>query len=114
MITLQEVQNSLYKQLLNSEWFNDVDQKCPIDILHATIGLNEEAGEVAGLAKKQYCRNREIDDDRWVGELGDVLWYLVAVATLKGISLEQVWEHNCEKLEERRKAGMKGDTVWRG
>ena len=65
----------------------------------------EEAGEVSGLVKRT-LRNFEKDKsaqniDRWVEELGDVLWYVTAVASIMEIPLEYIWEQNCKKLEAR-------------
>lgn len=69
------------------------------------LGLNEEAGEVAGLRKRQLRQNhRDVDIDypkEYIEELGDVLWYLTACCALCGTSLEEIWEYNQKKLEER-------------
>ena len=68
-------------------------------------GLTEEAGEVAGLFKREM---RDLPKDRlrctrehYVEELGDVLWYLIGVAHTHGITLQEIWEYNTKKLEER-------------
>ena len=111
-MTLQDLTENIKKQLDDSAWFEDIG--CPIDVVHASLGLNEEAGEVAGLAKKEVLRGVPKSDEKWLSELGDVLWYLVATIVEKGFTLDQVWEYNCEKLAERRATGMKGDTVWKG
>ena len=111
-MTLKEVTDSIKQQLIESDWFTVLG--CPLDVVHASLGLNEEAGEVAGLAKKEVMRGVEKPRERWVSELGDVLWYLTATAVEKGITLDEVWEYNCKKLAERRQSGMKGDTVWKG
>ena len=111
-MTLQDLTENIKKQLDDSAWFGDIG--CPIDVIHASLGLNEEAGEVAGLAKKEVLRGVPKSDEKWLSELGDVLWYLVATIVEKGFTLDQVWEYNCEKLAERRATGMKGDTVWKG
>lgn len=111
-MTLQQLTDNIKCQLENSGWFSQIG--CPIDIVHAALGLNEEAGEVAGLAKKEVLRNNRKDDERWLSELGDVLWYLVATIVEKGFTLDEVWEYNCKKLQERRDTGMKGDTRWIG
>lgn len=111
--SLVDVESSIYEQLQNSQWFESkID--CPFNCIHAAIGLNEEAGEVAGLAKKEFIRKVPKERERWVSELGDVLWYLTAVAITKGISLDEVFDYNCQKLQARRESGKKGDTEWVG
>lgn len=112
--TLSEIQESIKNQLRNSSWFHFPDEGCAKDLTHAVIGLNEEAGEVAGLLKKQVFRDKERTNEQWADELGDVLWYLTAVCVCKGIHLEDVWQHNVEKLQARRKAGIKGNESWEG
>lgn len=115
-ITLMDVQESIAKQLENSEWFkfDGTNTRHDIDLAHAVVGLNEEAGEVGGLLKKQVFRGKHKTQDQWTSELGDVLWYLVATATLMGINMEDIWRYNCGKLEERRRAGVKGKDTWEG
>ena len=68
-------------------------------------GLTEEAGEVAGLFKREL---RDLPKDRercthehYIEELGDVLWYLTGVAYTQGITLQELWDYNMKKLEER-------------
>lgn len=72
-----------------------------------TLGLCEEAGEVAALRKRELRHNFRDTKilgnirEEYVEELGDVLWYLCAVCSCMGISLDEVWEYNVEKLSER-------------
>ena len=68
-------------------------------------GLAEEAGEVAGLFKRE-LRNLPKDQlrctrEHYVEELGDVLWYLTGVAITHGITLQELWDYNIQKLEAR-------------
>lgn len=70
-------------------------------LCHAVCGLTEEAGEVAGLLKREVFRENEVPRKRWVEELGDVLWYLIAVAKEKGLSLDEIFEYNQTKCYER-------------
>ena len=65
------------------------------------IGLTEESGEVAGLLKRQNFKHKNIPMDRWQDELGDVFWYLLAICNTLSISIEDVWNYNLKKLEER-------------
>lgn len=67
----------------------------------AVMGLNEEAGEVAGLACRECWKKIPMPRYKWLEELGDVLWYLTAAAIAKGCTLEELWNYNVEKLEGR-------------
>ena len=70
-------------------------------LCHAVCGLTEEAGEVAGLLKREVFRENEIPKERWIEELGDVLWYLIAVAKEKGLTLDEIFMYNQIKCTER-------------
>ena len=77
-------------------------------ILYPTLGLAGEAGEVAEKVKKIIRDNKSIIDERQdvAKELGDVLWYIAAVARDIGYSLEVIAEMNIEKLESRKERGV--------
>ncbi len=86
-------------------------------IVYPTLGLTNEAGEVAGKIKKIF-RDKDgkiTEEDRQAlkQELGDVLWYLAQICTELGLTLEEVAEANLVKLFsrlERNKIGGEGDT----
>lgn len=83
-------------------------------IVYPTLGLANEAGEVAGKVKKIF-RDREgrisdADREALKGELGDVLWYLAQIATELDLSLEEIASANLSKLFDRLERGkIKGD-----
>jgi len=83
-------------------------------VIYPTLGLTNEAGEVAGKIKKVF-RDKDgvISDetrDALKAELGDVLWYLAQVATELNLSLDEVAEHNIAKLLDRQARGkIRGD-----
>jgi len=83
-------------------------------VIYPTLGLTNEAGEVAGKIKKIF-RDRagvigESERAALQSELGDVLWYLAQVCTELDISLEQVAEANLAKLLDRQARGkIQGD-----
>jgi NTP pyrophosphatase (non-canonical NTP hydrolase) len=86
-------------------------------VVYPTLGLTNEAGEVAGKIKKIFRDKSGVitaaDRDALKGELGDVLWYLAQVCTELEISLDEVAEHNLEKLFsrlERGRIGGEGDN----
>lgn len=70
-------------------------------LAHAVCGLTEEAGEVAGLLKREVYRGQQMVNNEWIEELGDVMWYLLAVAHCKQLSLEDIWAYNQRKLVKR-------------
>lgn len=71
-----------------------------------TLGLVGEAGEVAEKLKKSFRDNAVLDKDDMMKELGDVLFYVAALANLYGGTLQEVAELNVSKLESRQKRGV--------
>lgn len=70
------------------------------------LGLCGEAGEVAELIKKWVGHGHPLEKDKIKEELGDVLWYLAALATHMGFSLEVVARENIDKLKARYPDGF--------
>jgi NTP pyrophosphatase (non-canonical NTP hydrolase) len=86
-------------------------------VIYPVLGLTNEAGEVAGKIKKIFRDKNgligETEREALKSELGDVLWYLAQVCTELELSLDEVAEHNIEKLYsrlERGKIGGDGDN----
>jgi NTP pyrophosphatase (non-canonical NTP hydrolase) len=86
-------------------------------VVYPTLGLANESGEVAGKIKKIFRDKSGLigpaEREALKGELGDVLWYLAQVCTELELSLDEVAEHNLEKLssrQERGKIGGEGDN----
>ena len=83
----------------------------PMDhpIVYPTLGLVNEAGELAGKVKKIFRDRGGVvtDEDRRALslELGDVLWYLAELCTHLDVRLEDVAEANLEKLRSRSERG---------
>jgi NTP pyrophosphatase (non-canonical NTP hydrolase) len=81
-----------------------------LKILYPVIGLSGEVGEVSEKVKKVFRdKNGEISQyDRYeiTKELGDVLWYLAAISSDLGISLEEAAEKNIEKLFSRKERNV--------
>ena len=79
-------------------------------IVYPTLGLVNEAGELAGKVKKIF-RDKggviaQADREALKYELGDVLWYLAQIATELDLTLEEVAASNLEKLFSRLERGM--------
>ena len=79
-------------------------------LVDAAAGLAEEAGEVLGLVRKHLYMNHDLDRERLVQELGDVLWCLSGVALAAGIGLDEVAERNIAKLRARYPDGYSDDA----
>jgi NTP pyrophosphatase (non-canonical NTP hydrolase) len=86
-------------------------------VIYPTLGLVNEAGEVAGKIKKVFRdKGGEINEETreaLKAELGDVLWYITQVATELDLSLDEIAEYNIAKLYdrlERDKIGGDGDN----
>jgi NTP pyrophosphatase (non-canonical NTP hydrolase) len=90
------------------------DVACHHPIAYPTLGLVNEAGEFAGKIKKIFRDKNGVispqDRQALKGELGDVLWYLTQLCTELDLTLEEVAEHNIEKLFSRLERGtISGD-----
>lgn len=70
-------------------------------ITYPCLGLAGEVGEVCEKVKKHIRDGRVLDKEDLTKELGDVLWYLSALAGDLGIDLEDVAKTNYEKLKSR-------------
>ena len=86
------------------------------NLIYPVLGLAGEAGEVVEKVKKLIRdKNRKIDEaflEAIKKELGDVLWYIAAICTELGISMDEVARLNIEKLYsrmERNKLHGEGD-----
>ena len=75
---------------------------------HALFGLASEVGEVLGLYQKVYQGHR-FDVDKVIDEGGDALWMLAELFTALGISLDDVAQHNVDKLKARYPDGFSSE-----
>lgn len=72
---------------------------------YTVLGLCGEAGELANKLKKHIRSGTTVDPDVLADELGDVLWYVAAIARELGIPLDAVAQINLKKLNERKEKG---------
>lgn len=74
-------------------------------LVHCALGIVGEAGEVAELVKKQFAYNKDFAFSDMDEELGDVLFYLVAMAQHCGTNLDKIMQKNVAKLQQRYPQG---------
>jgi len=90
------------------------DLRAMCRLLYSTLGLCNEAGEVAGKVKK-LLRDKagKLDDEATVAiadEVGDTLWYAADLASNLRVSLAEIAHHNIAKLRDRKQRdALKGD-----
>ena len=98
MITARDMKDmiDMYSQFVEDKMITKGRER----LIENALGLTGEAGEVSEKIKKLFRDNR-IDDDAVLKELGDVLFYTVALSNIFGGSLVKIIELNMEKLNAR-------------
>tara|TARA_Y100000816_G_C25814119_1_gene426116 strand:+ start:273 stop:587 length:315 start_codon:yes stop_codon:yes gene_type:complete len=90
-----------------NEYGNEVEQliltKGNERLVENTLGLVGEAGEVAEKVKKVIRDKGNLNQAELVKELGDVLFYVAALANHIDSDLETVAVNNLAKLHDRKK-----------
>ena len=78
-------------------------------LVENTLGLVGESGEVAEKIKKLFRDKSKFSDEDVLKELGDVLFYVVALSNIFGGNLKKTMEMNMTKLDDREQRGkLKG------
>jgi len=79
------------------------------NIIYPTLGLCGEAGEIAEKIKKMIRDSGGVLSDELrralKKELGDVLWYLAALAEELNLDLADIAQTNIDKLYDRKRRG---------
>ena len=70
------------------------------------LGVAGEAGEVADYIKKVVGHGHPMDREKLTKELGDVLWYIAALAAEINVTLDEVAQMNVDKLRARYPDGF--------
>lgn len=81
-----------------------------LTLMYRTLGLVGEAGEVAEKVKK-ILRDKggevsQADKQEIIKEMGDVLWYLQALADYLDVPLSEVAQVNLAKIQSRKSRGV--------
>jgi NTP pyrophosphatase (non-canonical NTP hydrolase) len=104
--------NALDRYQINASSFAQYPEH--IGLLYTILGLAGEVGEVANKVKKIYRDSAgfltDLTREDLISELGDVFWYLSAVATEIDIPLSMIAEANILKLTQRQNRGTVGGS----
>jgi NTP pyrophosphatase (non-canonical NTP hydrolase) len=107
---------------MNADTYQDLAARTLIDrpgfeltdnevmLIWNATGLAGEAGEVNDLIKKGIFHQHGLDRDKLIKELGDVLWYVAALATRLDASLGDIMQANVDKLKARYPAGYSSEA----
>ncbi len=89
-----------------------LDPARPFDdrLTNSALGLAGEAGETVDYIKKVLFHSHPLDRAKLADELGDVLWYLAALATTCDLALSDIAAHNIAKLQRRYPNGFSADN----
>lgn len=77
-----------------------------LKLIHASLGLAGEVGEVVDAVKKATLYGRPLDVTNIKEECGDILWYMSLMLETVGSSFEEVMLMNKYKLEARYSTGF--------
>jgi len=99
----QAITTDLFSKSKKTELFS-------IAFLEKLLGLTGEAGELADKIKK-ILRDKggkltKQDKAEIVKELGDILWYVSALAYYLDVPLQEVADSNLKKLRSRKNRGV--------
>ena len=78
-------------------------------LMNAMLGLAGETGECCDLVKKRFYQDGRDIREKLKDELSDVAWYLAEAATSMGWELNEIAQHNIDKLTARYPDGFEAD-----
>lgn len=75
-------------------------------LLHASLGLAGESGEVADIVKKVEFHGHNLNREDLIKELGDVCWYIALACECLDTDMEELFKKNIDKLKKRYPDGF--------
>jgi len=94
------MQTNHYIDATRRTWSSNQYYEQP-DLLHATLGVVTEAGELADQIKRHYFYGTELDIPNIEEEIGDTLFYLARLIDLLDLTFEDIMQKNIDKLRAR-------------
>ena len=72
-----------------------------LNLVHASLGIGGESGEVVDIIKKHFAYGKELDVNKLKEELSDLMWYVSLALGVVGSSFGEIFEMNIKKLSAR-------------
>jgi NTP pyrophosphatase (non-canonical NTP hydrolase) len=87
------------------QYRNNTATEKDIRLLHHTLGVAGEAGELVDAVKKHFFYGQELDRENIIEEISDCFWYQSQLLSLLGVSIEECFQINFDKLSKRYAKG---------
>ena len=87
---------------------NDIE---PGHLMYGCLGLSGEVGEFVDLIKKSIFHKTPFNEVHAKRELGDICWYIQEICNAFGWSLNEIFEMNLEKTNNRYPNGFNVDDA---
>lgn len=71
------------------------------DLMHATLGIAGESGEIVDAVKKSVIYGKPLDVANMREEIGDIMWYIALACRTLGFDLNEILDENIAKLQKR-------------
>jgi len=81
-------------------------RNAPPSVVHASMGLSEESGEILGNVKKALWYGKDFDKANMIEEMGDCLHYFQMLCNSMDVTIEELIETNMDKLRIRYPDGF--------
>ena len=75
-------------------------------LTNCALGLAGESGQLIDLIQDYTFKGKDLDKEKMIDELGDVLWYLSQIAQWADVDFEDVAKANIENLNKRYPNGF--------
>lgn len=70
-------------------------------LTNCALGLAGESGQLIDLIQDYTFKGKDLDKEKMIDELGDVLWYLSQIAQWADVDFDDVAKANIETLNKR-------------
>ena len=75
-------------------------------LTNCALGLAGESGQLIDLIQDYTFKGKDLDKEKMIDELGDVLWYLSQIAQWADVDFDDVAKANIETLNKRSPNGF--------